>query len=385
VGAGPIGLHAGLQAIACGFDVSVIERGDIGAAVRSWEHVKLFTPFFMNSTAIGRKTVGEAGSVPADDALLTGGEYVDQYLMPLSASNELAGSVQTASEVIAVSRQAFGKSDAIGRPRRSESPFRLLIRRTEGVEDVIECDVLLDCTGFVSRHRYVGIGGIPCPGELNCLSPESYRIAAPTHACEHVVVIGSGYSAATSVCMLNESGNQVTWVTRGEREQPIVSIGDDRLPERRSLTERSNNLVTDSDAGVHWLPGGQIESIKSSNGRYSLNISFSDGRHEVVSCDRIVANPGFRPDSRPFEELQIHRCYATDGPIKLAAHLLGDAGGDCLNQATPGVELLRNPEPNFYILGAASYGRDSRFLLKNGLEQVEQLFESLSCPMEATQ
>jgi hypothetical protein len=63
--------------------------------------------------------------------------------------------------------------------------------------------------------------------------------------------------------------------------------------------------------------------------------------------------------------------------MQLAAHLLGETSSDCLIQTVPGVELLRNPELNFYILGAASYGRDSRFLLKNGLEQVTQLFQSI--------
>jgi hypothetical protein len=198
-------------------------------------------------------------------------------------------------------------------------------------------------------------------------------------------VIGSGYSAATSVCLLHENSVQITWMTRGDRDQPIASIVNDRLAERRSLTERANKLAVEPDCGVRWISGGRVESMESSNDRYRLNVSFADGRQDFILCDRVVANPGFRPDSRPFEELQIHRCYATEGPIKLAAHLLGDAGGDCLNRTAPGIDLLRNPEPNFYILGAASYGRDSRFLLKNGLEQVEQLFEAIAIPSKAAQ
>ncbi len=385
VGAGPVGLHAALQAHECGFDVTVVERGTIGAAVRCWEHVTLFTPFSMNSTAGGRKVVSDAGSIPADDALLTGGEYVDRYLVPLANCSSLAGRIQTDSELIAASRTDFGKSDAIGRPERAESPFRLLIRRASTVDEVIECDILLDCTGFVSRHRHVGVGGIPCPGELKCLTPSDYRIADSGTPGEHVVVIGSGYSAATSVCVLQESYERITWITRGDREQPIPGIVDDRLPERRSLTNRANTLATEPQSGVQWLPGVRVESMESSGGKYRLNVSSTDGRQETIRCDRVVANPGFRPDSRPFEELQIHRCYATEGTIKLAAHLLGDTAGDCLSQVTPGIELLQNPEPNFYILGAASYGRDSRFLLKNGLEQVEQLFDSISFPLEAAQ
>jgi len=385
VGAGPVGLHAALKAHECRFDVTVVEKGDIGAAIRSWEHVRLFTPFFMNSTARGRRLVGESTSVPSDDALLTGGEYVDQYLVPLAECCRPAIQIRTDTELVAVSRRDFSKSDAIGRPERAESPFRLLVRRATRVEEIIECDVLLDCTGIVSRHRYVGVGGIPCPGELECLTPADYRIAESGTPAEHVVVIGSGYLAATSVCLLAKSCKLVTWITRGEREQPIMSVVDDSLAERRSLTDRANNLAADSQSGVQWMPGGRIESVESSDRGYRLHVSIEEGRQEVIRCARVVANPGFRPDSRPFEELQIHRCYATDGPIKLAAHLLSDTAGDCLSQAAPGIELLQNPERNFYILGAASYGRDSRFLLKNGLEQIEQLFETISLPAKAAQ
>ena len=55
--------------------------------------------------------------------------------------------------------------------------------------------------------------------------------------------------------------------------------------------------------------------------------------------------------------------------MKLAASLLG-ASGDCLQQAAPGPEMLRSPEPNFYVLGMKSYGRGSAFLLRVGTEQV---------------
>ena len=123
-----------------------------------------------------------------------------------------------------------------------------------------------------------------------------------------------------------------------------------------------------------------VESIAAGSEAFELELRFyeGEGRVERLKVDRVIANPGFRPDTNVFSELQIHRCYATDGPIKLAAHLLGESSDDCLQQSTGGVGLLQNPEPNFYILGAASYGRDSRFLLQNGLQQVEELFDHLS-------
>ena len=62
----------------------------------------------------------------------------------------------------------------------------------------------------------------------------------------------------------------------------------------------------------------------------------------------------------------------------MAAALLGagdENGGDCLAAgAAIGPDALKNPEPNFFILGAKSYGTNSNFLLKVGLQQVRDVF-----------
>ena len=99
-------------------------------------------------------------------------------------------------------------------------------------------------------------------------------------------------------------------------------------------------------------------------------------RRETV--DRIVANVGHTPDAAIHSELQVHLCYASCGPMNLAAALLGQGGGDCLEQVRPSADLLANPEPGFYILGAKSYGRNSSFLIRSGLEQIDAVFTALA-------
>ena len=64
--------------------------------------------------------------------------------------------------------------------------------------------------------------------------------------------------------------------------------------------------------------------------------------------------------------------------MNLAAALLKHAGADCLHVPAQGAQTLRNPEPNFYILGAKSYGRNSQFLLRNGFEQVRDVFRLIT-------
>ena len=98
------------------------------------------------------------------------------------------------------------------------------------------------------------------------------------------------------------------------------------------------------------------------------------GGTSAVEVDRILAHVGFAPDNTIYRELQVHECYATLGPMKLAAALAGGDSTDCLARAPVDAEALANPEPDFFILGAKSYGNRSNFLIRNGLDQVREVF-----------
>jgi hypothetical protein len=79
-----------------------------------------------------------------------------------------------------------------------------------------------------------------------------------------------------------------------------------------------------------------------------------------------------------YRELQVHECYASLGPMNLAAALLKQGSADCLQAPGQGGGTLRNPEPNFFILGAKSYGRNSQFLLRTGFEQIREVFRLIT-------
>ena len=78
---------------------------------------------------------------------------------------------------------------------------------------------------------------------------------------------------------------------------------------------------------------------------------------EAERCDRLAI-------------LDQGRVVALGSPEELRSSI----GGDCLTIPAQGAQALRNPEPNFYILGAKSYGRNSNFLLRTGFEQVREAF-----------
>jgi hypothetical protein len=89
-------------------------------------------------------------------------------------------------------------------------------------------------------------------------------------------------------------------------------------------------------------------------------------------------NCGYGPDTALHRELQVHECYASLAPMKLASALQGTGGADCTSIPAFGVAQLANPEPNFYIVGAKSYGRGSQFLLQTGFTQVADVLAALT-------
>ncbi len=361
VGAGPIGLEAALFAKNSGYEVDVFERGETCRNVQSWGHVRLFSPFGLNASAWGQDALNREGQdVPAEDDLLTGREFTERYLLPLSGLPQLANCIHPQSEVQAIGREALLKQDLIGNAARKRSPFRLLVDDPFG-ERIVRADYVFDCSGTYGNPNRLGAGGIPCPGELDTLKirhdlPDILGTERDRFANRRVLVAGSGYSAATAVASLAELSRsapetRAVWVTRKPQDVPIPPIEDDPLTERVRLTRTANELATCADGPVEWRAGWQVQAISSrSDGRLWAALQNAEGFTERIAADEILALVGYRPDRSLYEELQVHECYASQGPMKLAAALSGETSADCLAQTSPGGETLENPEPGFFIL-----------------------------------
>jgi thioredoxin reductase len=389
LGAGPIGLEAALYAHSLGMPVAVYERSRVGEHLRRWGHVRLFSPFGMNHTALGRAAIlrdNPKHELPADTDCITGKEHVAVYLEPLAKTSALKECIHAETQVVAVGRRGFLKEEEPGSAKRGQQPFRLLLRDAKKVERSEEADIVLDCTGTYGQHRWLGEGGIPAAGELTVEPLIAYQLddvlgeRQSQYAGKGVIVIGAGYSAATTVCSLATLGERnhetwVVWLARGPRTQPIPRIAGDPLKERDRLAARANNLATRPDGNVEFHAQTVIDAVESAGPDKGFKIRARiAGKPRTWDADRIVANVGYTPDTNLYRELQIHECYASLGPMNLAAALLKHASADCLTIPTQGAATLKNPEPNFYILGAKSYGRSSNFLLRNGFEQVREVF-----------
>lgn len=394
LGAGPIGLEAALYARYLGYDVDLYERGRACEHVRRWGHVRLFSPWRMNVTPLGvaaLRAQDPAWRPVDDDALLTGRELAERYWLPLAGSDLLVDGLHETTEVVGVGKAEFLKGELPGDDCRGDFPFRLVVRNAAGQERAAEADAVLDCTGTYGQPNWLGAGGLPAIGEQAAQARIEYHLPdlggtdRARYLGRHTLVVGAGYSAASTVVALADLAREapatrVTWVTRREpsaAEGPIARLADDPLVERDQLAARANALAAAGAGPVAHRPGTLVDAVRYDAAADRWRVELFGLHGGTLEVDRIVAQVGYRPDARLHAELQVQTCYATEGPLRLAAHLLASDAADCLAQPATGVDTLRNPEPNYYLLGAKSYGRRSQFLLAHGHRQIRELFALL--------
>lgn len=392
LGAGPIGIDAALAARDAGASFTLYEAGsDVGGNVGSWGHVRLFTPWALNLSGRMRERIG--GGLTSDSDCPTGAEFRDLVLRPLANHPDLTDSLRLESRVVAVSRAGLVKSDEIGTGVRATHPFRLLVRSPDGSETVEQADIVLDCTGTYGNPNPLGDGGIPAPGEAAAGDRIIREIPDVLGQPERwggktVMVVGGGHSGQTAVVWLvelaaREEGTRVIWCLRSDADR-IAPIAEDPLPERVRLTAEANALLAGGSPHVEVRRGQVVDEIRVRPGSLGVVLRDRSGERTDVAVDLVVSLTGSVGDGALYRQLQVHECYATSGPMKLAAALLSASGGDCLQQVSHGVESLKSPEPDFYILGSKSYGRNNTFLLRVGYQQVDEVFQSLSTALQVS-
>jgi hypothetical protein len=397
LGAGPIGLDAALACLDNGWPCTVYESAaSVAANVTAWSHIRLFTPWSMNVSARMLAHLQAAGVRPPGPAehCPTGAEFAEQLLRPLAELPELAAMIHSHTRVLAVARQGLLKHEEIGSKQRGSQPFRLLLAGPrDGIDDVeyVEhADLLLDCTGSYGQANCLGDGGIPAPGELQVADRIIRRIPdldseADEWAGRRVLLVGAGKSAQTAARDLAElvvaqPGTQVLWAVRAA-DPDWGEVSNDPLPQRQELVRVSQRLRSGTVPGVQVRTAVVIDALRETDDGVAITLRSSAGDVEEIIVDRVIALTGFLGDTSLYRQLQVHECYATAAPMNLSAALLGASGAgqaDCLAQASHGVDTLRVPEPNFFVLGMKSYGRNSTFLLRVGYEQVDEVANAYS-------
>ena len=391
LGAGPVGLEAALYARYLGYDVLVVERGTVAANVLTWGHLRMFSPFVQLRSSLGLaalKAQEPAYRPPETDARLTGKQWVDKYLHPLAQTDLLTDHLRCHTRVISVGRRRLRKHESGQRDERREDGFRMLLEHRDGGQSVETADIVIDATGVHGHPNWCGAGGIPARGELRIHNriergvPDILGADRPHYEHCDVLVIGNGLSAAATILALAKlidrvADTQVTWITHqsmaSAENGPIPVSKLDLLPERQRLAAAANELAHGAHPRLNFRPCTAIEAMDYDAASDQFQVRF-DNVSEPERFDRIIANVGYRPDRSLYEELRISESDITGGPIGLAATLVNHDAAGTLATERLSVDRLVTTEPNFYVLGAKSYGRDPRFLMSIGFRQIRDLF-----------
>ncbi|MDH3227077.1 MAG: FAD-dependent oxidoreductase, partial [Thermoleophilia bacterium] len=357
IGSGPTGIDAALGCLERGLSCVVLEQGDSAAAgVRQWGHVQMFTPWARNlSDRIAAAMAQEGIAAPPPERRPTGAEFVNECLAPLAAGAYLRPLIMTGTRVLHVGREGVTKEQEIGSEARARRPFRLIVSRG-GEESVVRARAVIDCSGARALPNSLGDAGIPAPGEGAhdwAIAREIPDVATnPSEwASLRVLLAGAGHSAQTAARALaplvQSGGGHLTWVVR-DTDPDWGAVEHDPLPARAALAEESHRIA----AGVPAITvrrGTVVESLRRSSAGIALAMRTGAG-HEEIEVDRVLALTGRVGDHTLYRQLQVQECYATAGPMALAASLLGGPA-DCLAQAAPSADVLRNPEPGFFLAG----------------------------------
>jgi thioredoxin reductase len=382
VGAGPIGLAAAAHLAGRNLPFVVFEAGDVvGASVRAWSHVRLFSPWSYNVDPFARRFLEADGWTPPPPAEHpTGGDLFERYLEPLAALPAIRPALRTNYRVVRVTRLGVDKVHSNG---RSEAPFVVTAEGPHGIERVLARGVL-DASGTWLRPNPIGAGGRPALGEdavghaIDYGIPDVLGSARCRYSGGRVAVIGSGHSAqnvARDLAELaaQEAGTTVTWVLRRAVAGSMFGgRDDDLLPARARLGADAKALV--ASGRIVLETAVRVERVRATDG--GLVLVAGDGR-ELGPFDRLVAATGFRPDLESLSELRLDVDPVLESARALAP-LIDPNLHSCASVPAHGAAELAHPEPDLYVVGAKSFGRAPTFLLATGYEQVRSVVAALA-------
>jgi hypothetical protein len=240
--------------------------------------------------------------------------------------------------------------------------FRLLVRDVKGQERIDIADVVLDCSGTYGTAKWLGDGNIPAVGEIGARPQIATRLEdilgerKGYYAGRSIALIGAGYSAAETMCNLailaeDHPSTWVFWLTRGQRGQPLPRFPTDPFRERDRLAAKANSLATRCDGNLEFHPQTFLDEVTFHGPDKGFRVAGRcNGKPVSWEVERIVANVGYRPDRTMTSALRMDE---SDGQIETR-------------------------EPGYYILGAKSWGHKSGFLLRDGFEQIKQVFAAIT-------
>lgn len=383
IGAGPQGLAAVAHLVERAVPVVAVELGASAAsAVAEWGHVRLFSGWGELVDKAAARLLEPTGWQTPTTGYPTGSQWITEYLAPLATV--LGDRIRYGSRVVGVSRRGRDRLIDAG---RADQPFTVHIETASGDEYRLDARAVIDASGTWSIPNPAGADGLPALGEKAAAALLSYRIPDyrnhTPYEGKHCVVVGSGHSAVTAVIALGriarlDPSTKVSWVLRrGTVGNTFGGGAADELPARGQLGVTAKEFV---DAGlIDMVTGFRIENIDREGDRIVL-IS-EDGR-SLPAADHVAVLTGFRPELSFLSELRLELDATLQAPVRIAAEIDPNVHS-CGSVAATGAKDLAQPEPDFYLVGAKSYGRAPTFLALTGYEQVRSVVAELAGDHEA--
>lgn len=386
IGAGPVGLAAAAHLISRGIPVRVFESGDtVAAHVRSWGHVRLFSPWRYNTDLQAVALLSSHGwTAPEPEALPTGRELLVNYLEPLAQTPPMRDAIETQAYVRSVARHGIHKVVSRG---REDHPFVLTVQGHYGDTRHEFARAVIDASGTWQNPNPLGASGAPALGEVALEERASYGIPDVLgEARDHfsglrVLVVGGGHSAANALLDLTQLAKgdphlRLTWAVRSTDLTRVFGGGAaDQLPARGKLGAELKALV--ASGRLKLVTGFAADSIEDSPYGFTMHGRNAVAPVAIGPVDRVIVATGQRPDVKMTRELRLDLDPWLECPRALGP-MIDPNLHSCGTVPPHGYKELAHLEPNFFTAGVKSYGRAPTFLMATGYEQVRSIAAHLA-------
>ncbi|MFD6326900.1 flavoprotein [Streptomyces sp. NPDC058442] len=384
------GLAAAAHLTGRGIEPLVLEAGQtVGAAVREWSHVRLFSTWGEVVDPAAEKLLAPTGwTRPAPATYPSGGDWAEQYLQPLA--DVLGERVRTGARVTGVSRAG---RDRIVDADRDTQPFVVHVTYADGAEERLFARAVIDASGTWTAPSPAGGSGLAALGERAAADRVTYRVpdlkdpaVRARYAGKRTAVIGSGASAFTALAYLADlaktddgKGTKAVWILRRGISGSTFGGGEaDQLPARGALGLAAKAAVDDGYADA--VTGFRTEAIER-DGDGRLVLAGEDGRR-LDPVDEVIVLTGFRPDLSFLSEIRLGLDERLQAPVQLAP-LIDPNQHSCGTVYPHGHRELAHSEQGIYLVGMKSYGRAPTFLAMTGYEQVRSVAAAIAGDLDS--
>lgn len=385
LGAGPVGLAAAAHLAIAGESFIVLEKGaDIAENIKSWQHVRLFSPWQYNVDKAAKQLLLAVGwEMPQEDVLPTGQEIREAYLQPLANLPKIKPFISFKTTVVGISKKNHDKMKSA---HRNKAPF-VIYTEQNGETKRILASAVIDATGTWASPNPVHADNVWTATEQKLADNIFYGIPNVESLKERyngkrVAVIGGGHSAINTILDLEKLVDvEITWILRKKRvEDAYGGEEKDALAARGELGSRIHALVDEGKVKV-FTPFF-IEELLQTSGGIIIKGEGPNGEQQLPAVDEIIANTGSRPDFSFLKEIRLSIDAAVES-VETLAPLIDPNEHSCGTVRPHGELELRHPETGFYIVGMKSYGRAPTFLMATGYEQVRSVVAYLTGDIEA--